>query len=456
MLMLYNPMIRTITLNLFIWAVVVAAQTPVYQLLYTPPATTPGGNPTVMFAVSPGVFIVITDREGSSWGASVVSVTSAATYKVIYSLPPYAISTMLVQATNGLVYGPAFLQLQHSSYNFYFSLTPSAQEQQYAVPGGWGSAWQTVVVPPNNLYDILAMKVPGGTTYAFAQIQETGKINILHQFSATDGFPVGTNMVYASDGNLYGVGNQKSGDWQNQGGFIYRFTQAGAYSQLLSFPTFHAGGRTIPLIAASDGNLYGLFNGGGTNGRGQLYQATLSGQLQTVASFPSTGMAAPQTLMQAADGNIYGSTEFNSMFRYNLASKQLSLVYQMAADGSQGQCPCQLVEGMDGQLYGVTPSGGPPPNIGALFSLDIGLPKPLPVISGMFPAAASIGQQVILWGNYLLGATSVSFNGVPAATVSVTSVQSVIVTVPTGATTGPLTVTTANGSFTTTQKFTVK
>jgi hypothetical protein len=60
-----------------------------------------------------------------------------------------------------------------------------------------------------------------------------------------------------------------------------------------------------------------------------------------------------------------------------------------------------------------------------------------------------------LWGNYLLGATSVSFDGVPAQYIGVTSIQSVWATVPAGAATGPVTVTTPIGSFTTTTNFTV-
>jgi hypothetical protein len=63
---------------------------------------------------------------------------------------------------------------------------------------------------------------------------------------------------------------------------------------------------------------------------------------------------------------------------------------------------------------------------------------------------------VILWGNYLLGAKSVVFNGTPATSFRATSVRSVQVTVPPGATTGPVTITTAKGSYTTTNSFTVQ
>jgi len=443
-----------------VWAATsTAGQAPVYTLLYSPPLTTPGGNPTTMFEVSPGVFCVLTAREGGSWGATIVTVASNATYKVIYSLAPSTIANVLVQGTNGVVYGPGFLSgsTVAANYYFYFSLSPSGQnEKQYSLPGTWGSAWETIVVPQDQLHDIVAMATQTVPVYGFARITEAGKTTILHQFSTAEGYPVGTNIVYGPDGNIYGVGNQQHGDWQNQGGFIYRFTQGGAYSQLLTFPTFPATGRTVPLIAGSDGNLYGLFHGGGANNRGQIYQATLAGQLTALASFPATGMSAPETLMQATDGNIYGSTDYNTIFRYNLATKQLSSAYQLASNGSQGACPCQLVEGMDGKLYGVTPIGGAYPGIGCVFSIDFGLPKPLPVVSGLYPSSGPVSQTVTLWGNYLLGATSVAFNGVLATDVLVTSVHSVRVTVPAEATTGPVSVTTANGSFTTTKSFTVQ
>ena len=124
-------------------------------------------------------------------------------------------------------------------------------------------------------------------------------------------------------------------------------------------------------------------------------------------------------------------------------------------NGSQGQCVCVLIEGMDGKIYGTAARGGQVGD-GTIFSIDIGLTPPKPFVTEIAPPAASPGAQVLLWGRYLLGATSVSFNGVPASFVTSTSVQSVRVTVPDGATTGPVTITTANGSYTTTDNFTVQ
>jgi len=427
-----------------------ASQKAVYKLLYSPPSQVPGAEPTSMFEVSPGVFYVLSVATESNFGASIVSVTSAGTFKVFYSLQPNYKSYALVQSANGKLYAPGF----STQSNFYFSLTPSGKNyQQYPFPGTWGSAWQTIVTPPGPLYDIVAMDVASNIVWGFARIDEDGKMTVLHQFSGSEGLPVGTDMAYGPDGNIYAVGSQTR---YAGPGFIYRLTPTGAYSQLLTFPSFPVAGHTLPLVVGSDGNLYGTFAGGGTNGTGEIYQAPFSGQLQTVANFPANSMGKPETLLQAADGNIYGTTLDNFIFRYNLATHTLQAVYHLSSNLSQGKCGCQLVEGMDGRIYGVTPLGGNPPGIGAVFSLDIGLPKPLPLVAQLSPSSGPVGQSVLLWGNYLLGATSVTFNGVPATTLSVTSVNSAYATVPAGATSGPVTITTANGSVTTTGSFTVQ
>ncbi len=429
-----------------------AAQTPVYTLLWSPPnLDTPGDQPTVILEAAPGLFYVLGAWVQSTFGASVFSITTTGTYKPLYSQPPYFTSSAFVQATNGDLYNPGFNGDTQQYY--YFSATAAGKNLvEYSLPAGWGSAWQTVAAP-GGLYDILASLGPNGSpVFGFARISETGQFTILHQFSGSDGVPHGIDLALGLDGNFYGIGNQTASE--TSPGFIFRLTPKGEYSQLLSFPKFPTSGF-LPIIAGSDGNLYGLFGAGGPSNSGVLYQATLSGQLQTLASFPSS-MAAPQTLVQASDGKIYGSTNSNVIFRYDLTTHALTKAYQMAAHGTQGLCYCQLIQGMDGKLYGITGNGGPYPGIGAVFSLDLGLPRPAPVVTALYPATGSVGQEVMLWGKYLLAASSVTFNGVAATKVRVTSGQSAWATVPAGASSGPVAVTTPNGSFTTTQSFNVQ
>jgi hypothetical protein len=61
-----------------------------------------------------------------------------------------------------------------------------------------------------------------------------------------------------------------------------------------------------------------------------------------------------------------------------------------------------------------------------------------------------------LFGANFFNTSAVSFNGTPATEFVVASAQGVWVQVPEGAATGPITVTTPAGAFTTSEDFTVE
>jgi hypothetical protein len=71
------------------------------------------------------------------------------------------------------------------------------------------------------------------------------------------------------------------------------------------------------------------------------------------------------------------------------------------------------------------------------------------------PAKGKVGAEVTISGKNLIAASAVTFNGVPA-TVQTDSNTSIRVTVPSGATTGPIAVTTPGGTATSTARFKVK
>jgi hypothetical protein len=66
-----------------------------------------------------------------------------------------------------------------------------------------------------------------------------------------------------------------------------------------------------------------------------------------------------------------------------------------------------------------------------------------------------VGSKVTIRGSNFIGTTAVTFNGVSAA-FKVLNVQFLTATVPAGATSGPIAVTNAGGSTTSTQHFTVQ
>ncbi|SFQ71287.1 reprolysin-like metallopeptidase [Hymenobacter arizonensis] len=70
---------------------------------------------------------------------------------------------------------------------------------------------------------------------------------------------------------------------------------------------------------------------------------------------------------------------------------------------------------------------------------------PAPVVVSFTPASGAAGTVVVLTGNFFSDATQVTFNGTAAPTFTVNSATQITVTVPTGATTGLIAVTTPGG-----------
>jgi hypothetical protein len=64
------------------------------------------------------------------------------------------------------------------------------------------------------------------------------------------------------------------------------------------------------LIQASDGNFYGTTSYGGANGLGSVFKVTPTGTLTTLYSFRGVDGSFPQAhdLVQGVDGNLYGTT----------------------------------------------------------------------------------------------------------------------------------------------------
>ncbi len=100
--------------------------------------------------------------------------------------------------------------------------------------------------------------------------------------------------------------------------------------------------------------------------------------------------------------------------------------------------PGGLLQATDGTFYGVTEGGS-----GTLFSLDMGLG---PFVSFVHNPA-KVGGSFGILGQGLTGTTGVSLNGT-LATFTVKSDTLILATVPAGATTGYVTVTTPSGTLT--------
>ncbi|HET9248760.1 MAG TPA: IPT/TIG domain-containing protein, partial [Actinomycetota bacterium] len=117
----------------------------------------------------------------------------------------------------------------------------------------------------------------------------------------------------------------------------------------------------------------------------------------------------------------------------------------------------------DTQITAIVPGGattGPisvtkPGNNTATSSTNFTVtPSPVPTLSSFNPTSGTVGTSVSIIGTGFIGASAVRFNGT-SATFTVNSNTQITATVPSGATTGPIAVTTPGGTATSTMSFTV-
>jgi uncharacterized repeat protein (TIGR03803 family) len=281
------------------------------------------------------------------------------------------------------------------------------------------------------------------------KLTPSGTVTTLYTFDGADGEGPRGDLVQATNGDFYGVtgsGGANNSCYEGNGcGTVFKITPNGALTTLYNFcsETNCADGESpFPLIQGTDGNFYGITDGGGANDAGTVFQITSSGKLTTLYNFCSQGGSSctdgsspAAELLLATDGDFYGTTmvggaNFNSgtVFKITPCGTLMTL---HSFDMSDGYDPlAALSQATNGEFYGTTESGGVYSD-GTVFSLSVGL--------GQFvetnPTSGKVGMTVKILGSFLTGATSVTFNGTPA-TFSINSKSEITTTVHTGATTG--------------------
>ncbi len=174
------------------------------------------------------------------------------------------------------------------------------------------------------------------------------------------GFPH-SPLALGVDGNFYGTtfagGNSGVGT-------VFKVATNGTLTSLLSFAATNGANPYAGLVAALDGNFYGVTANGGSNTNGVLFEITSSGVIANLYSFTggSDGANPAASLLQAADGNFYGTTPNGGTYgNGTLFRLTPDFVFTNFAefDGFNGANPqAALTQGLDGNLYGVTPNGG--------------------------------------------------------------------------------------------------
>ncbi len=198
------------------------------------------------------------------------------------------------------------------------------------------------------------------------KITPRGKLTVLYNFTnSEDGQTPFEPPVQGTDGNFYGTtcGCPYGGAWA---GTVYKITPAGVLTTLHQFAPngYHDGvNPQNALMQAIDGNFYGTTTNQGTYDRGTIFKITPSGKFTKLHDLSdSNGGRDYGQLVQASDGNFYAPAAVGGQFGdgvvYTLTpAGQYTVLHTF--DGNDGSLPgAGLVLATDANFYGLAPAGG--------------------------------------------------------------------------------------------------
>ena len=365
----------------------------------------PGGASSIIQG-SDGNFYGTTSSDGASvcqgfFGptgcGTIFKVTPQGVVSTLYSFPAGPNSTApfpntLVQGTDGNFYGTTARGGSGGCTNgcgTLFKMTPSGSVSTlytFDSTNGEIPVASLLQGADGNFYGITVDGGTGSCTYPFYhatgcgtvfKITPQGSLTTIYIFDVVHGASP-TALIKSADGNFYGTTAAGGiADGSAVYGSVFKITPAGALTTLYSFHATTDGSAPIALIQTTDGNLYGITQDSGNGNfvdRGAIFKLTPSGTLTSVAASSST-LAYPNGLLQASDGNLYGTSSGDSGVLENGVVTQTSVggtLFKLPSTGGQPVtlynfcsvgCPepnyisaYSLIQGNDGNLYGLTGS----------------------------------------------------------------------------------------------------
>jgi uncharacterized repeat protein (TIGR03803 family) len=452
-----------------------------------------------------GNFYGTTYEGGSVTAGAVFKVTPGGTYTTLYSFTggkdgayPYAPP---VEGNDGNFYGTTTAggntTVCGSGCGTIYKITPAGvltTLYEFDITHGYEPYGPLVLGTDGNFYGTTPAGTSANAGVVF-RISPAGKFSLLFSFDGTHGETPFAGLVQGADGNFYGttIYGGSAG-----GGVVFKIAPSGKLTVLHNINGTTDGARPYGgLVLASDGNFYGANSNGGTvnsncaDGCGTVFKITPKGAYSVLYKFDYTTGATPYaTPFQHTSGLVYGDSQVGGSGNVNPCStgncgvfyswKNTSLpafVSLLPYSGKVGKTVEFLGQGFKGTtsvsfsgtaakfqivsdtyLTATVPDGATTGSVtvktsaGTLESNRVF--RVTPQILSFNPTSGAVGTSVTITGVSLKQATKVAFGGV-AATFTVNSDKQVTATVPTGALTGHITITTPGGVAVSSGVFTV-
>jgi uncharacterized protein (TIGR03437 family) len=377
-----------------------------------------GGPAAALVQGSDGSFYGTTPGGGTSNKGTIFKVAPNGTFTTLYSFCSVTNCAdgsqpmgSLIQASDGNLYGTTSSGGANNFQGTVFKITPGgtlktlfsfAQDASGRFSSGTDPEAGLIQASDGNLYGTTSASGAhmDGTVF---KITPGGTLTTLYSFCSLAGCADGSQpadaLTQGSDGNFYGTTTHGGTNTENNDGMVFKLTPGGALTTLYSFCSRSdcADGLspTAGLIQASDGNFYGTSAGGGPGG--SIFKITPGGTLTNLYSFCSQpncvdGKTPRAGIIQAADGNLYGTTSVGganssanvgegggTVFKITLGGA-LTTVYSFCSQNNcaDGAGPVAgVIQAADGSFIGATVHGGPHGD-GAVFKLTLGSSQAAP------------------------------------------------------------------------------
>ncbi|MGA7095305.1 MAG: choice-of-anchor tandem repeat GloVer-containing protein [Candidatus Cybelea sp.] len=335
-----------------------------------------GSDPVAALTAQQGVLYGTTYRGGAYGYGTLFSLTTSGKEKVLHSFSQDGVAPAArLLILNGIFYGTTSGGGRNRYGSVFAIKTSGKQLWSYAFKGGadgidpqgglmvqsgnlFGATWSG-----GNQHDGSVYKI----TPSHAEIQ-------LHAF-------VGNHDGANPDGELlrvghlfYGTTSAGGGVYPADYGTVFSVTPSGQEKILHAFAdNYQDGIEPLAGLTAMNGALYGTTQWGGKYENGTVFSITTAGKERVVYSFGknATDGTNPEAPVVAQNGNLFGTTAWGgangkgTVFEVTVSGKERVL---HSFDWYDGTSPVSGLIALNGLLYGTTDSGGTY-SVGTIFAL---------------------------------------------------------------------------------------